>query len=115
MPYVRPLLDAGVDRIVLACTHFLHLEPDFASACADCGADCGDRRVEIVDSLEGVARRLASLCLAEEPGASAEVAGAAVLEPQAHRGRFFLTQDGPIDPSYTAWALRFSLSFPEVL
>ncbi|HEY9054936.1 MAG TPA: glutamate racemase [Rectinemataceae bacterium] len=106
MPYLLPLLEAGVDRIVLACTHFLHLEPDFSSACETAGA----WEVEIVDSLEGVANRLHSLCSADS---APLVARATCSSP--HSGRFFLTSEGPADPAYTAWAERFGLSGPEAL
>ncbi len=54
-PYVRHLLDKGADRIVLACTHFLHLERDIA----ECAAFLGASGVEIVDSRAGVAKQLA--------------------------------------------------------
>lgn len=101
-PYVRELLAAGVDRIVLACTHFLHLEKDIAL--------CLERRraadVQIVDSREGVARRLAQV--AAENG----IRGG---EPLAERGKFILTRDPPFDPEYAKWAGRFRLGEPEQL
>lgn len=51
--YVRPLVDRGVDTIVLGCTHFSFLEPVIQAA-----AGAG---VTIVDPAEAVARRAASL------------------------------------------------------
>ncbi len=50
---LEPLRDSGADRIVLACTHFLHVAPYIARAA---GPEVG-----IVDSREGVARRAAEI------------------------------------------------------
>jgi hypothetical protein len=49
-PYVRRLIQEGADRIVLACTHFLHVQEDIA-ACAEA---LGAHELKIVDSLQGV-------------------------------------------------------------
>ena len=46
MPAIRQFKDAGVDTIVLACTHFLHL--------ADIFTECAAPSIKIVDSLPGV-------------------------------------------------------------
>jgi len=50
---LEPLRDSGADRVVLACTHFLHVS-DYIAAAAGPG-------VRIVDSREGVARRAAAV------------------------------------------------------
>lgn len=102
-PYVTELLDAGVDRIVLACTHFLHLEPDFSSCCASLGAE----EVQIIDSRQGVANRLAQIV--EEQGLGRPGG------PAANPGRFLLTGRPPFDRIYRLWAERFDLSPPEML
>ena len=46
MPAIRQFKDAGVDTIVLACTHFLHL--------ADTFTECAAPEIKVVDSLPGV-------------------------------------------------------------
>ncbi|MCE1195645.1 aspartate/glutamate racemase family protein, partial [bacterium] len=111
-PYVRRFLEGGVDRIVLACTHYLHLETDIAA----CAQALGGEGVEIVDARRGVADRIAQIVgersdapgVPGGPGASAE---AAARRP----GRFFLTSDPPFAPSYGQWARRFGLQPPERL
>jgi glutamate racemase len=106
-PYVRRFLDGGVDRIVLACTHYLHLEKDIQA----CVRDLGGEGVEIVDSCRGVANRIAQIV-----GADAE-AGSVASAPfgNAGPGRFFLTSEPPFDPSYAQWSQRFGLQPPERL
>lgn len=101
-PYVKKLVDAGADRIVLACTHFLHLRSDIAYVAEKLGA----RDMGIIDSREGVANRLAELL-----GGSAENE----YNFKTTVGRFFLTGEPPFDPAYGLWASRFNLGFPERL
>lgn len=48
---VEPLLDKGIDRIVLGCTHYPFLVPQIERVIAGCD-------IEIVDSGEAVARRV---------------------------------------------------------
>ncbi len=71
---LEPVLDSGADRIVLACTHFLHVA-DYIARAAGPG-------VRIVDSREGVARRAAAVYRgasdgfeSREPRSSPEPAG----------------------------------------
>ena len=45
-PAIRQFKEAGVDTLVLACTHFLHLAETFA--------ECAAPAIKIVDSLSGV-------------------------------------------------------------
>lgn len=110
-PYVRRFLEGGVDRIVLACTHYLHLEEDIAA----CLKALGGEGVEIVDSRRGVANRIAQVVgeRPDEPGDRGEpgAPGEAAARPQ----RFFLTSEPPFDPSYGQWARRFGLQQPERL
>ncbi len=103
-PYVRRLIQEGADRIVLACTHFLHVQEDIA-ACAEA---LGASGLKIVDSLEGVARRVEQLL---GPRASSDCK----LEAQGQPGRFLLTGEPPFDPLYSVWAERFGLLPPEQL
>jgi glutamate racemase len=103
-PYVRRLIQEGADRIVLACTHFLHVQEDIA-ACAEA---LGASGLKIVDSLEGVARRVEQLL---GPRAASDCK----LEAQGQPGRFLLTGEPPFDPLYSVWAERFGLLPPEQL
>ncbi|TXT45213.1 MAG: glutamate racemase [Spirochaetes bacterium] len=106
-PFVDSLLARKVDRIVLACTHFLHLEKDIAAYCEICGA--GD--VQIVDSRQGVANRLAQLV---EDGTISVQEGDRSGKPKSE-DCFLLTSEAPFDPAYAAWADRFGLLPPERL
>lgn len=99
-PYVRIFLDRGVDRIILGCTHFLHLEKDIAAR----AAALGGKGIEIVDSREGVANRLVQTENGTEKGS-----------PLAGPGRFLLTSEPPFNPLYAQWAGRFGLLPPERL
>jgi glutamate racemase len=99
-PYVRRLLDGGADEIVLACTHFLHVAGDIAAVA---GA-----RAEVIDSRDGVARRLRQLLV--ERGLLAE-AGAGSAPP----GILFLSGPLPFEGTYGRFASRFGLSGPESL
>jgi glutamate racemase len=51
---VERFLSEGIDALVLGCTHFLHLEPEFRSLLEAEG-------IALVDSREGVARQAARL------------------------------------------------------
>lgn len=119
-PYVRTFIDRGVDRIILACTHFLHLEKDIAA----CASSMGAQDVEIVDSRLGVAKRLAQIIAEMDEGTKPrEEARSGKLRPESSlggaspgtRGRFLLTGDPPFDASYDIWAERFGLLPPERL
>lgn len=65
---VAPLVEAGADKIVLGCTHYPFLRDVIASVAGD--------GVEIIDSSEAVARRVATLLdengIRAEEGAKAE-------------------------------------------
>jgi len=98
-PFVRKLVDGGADRIVLACTHFLHLRDDIAS--------CSKERAEPVDSRHGVAKRIA------------EVLESSRLrrEDNADPGLpvFLVTGRAPLEERYRLFAGKFGLSSPEIL
>ena len=53
--------DAGADVVVLGCTHFLHITPLLSEIAAELGGD-----LRLVDSLDGVARRVLSLTRQEQ-------------------------------------------------
>ena len=59
---VVPLIEAGADKIVLGCTHYPFLRDVIASVVGD--------GIEIIDSSEAVARRVATLL--DENGIRAE-------------------------------------------
>lgn len=100
-PYIDFLLDKNVDRIVLACTHFLHVEQDIERYLQKIAADT----VKVVDSKWGVAKRLAQIL------ASCD----AQTDRTGLERRFLLTSDPPFDPMYNRWAERFGLSAPDKL
>jgi glutamate racemase len=103
-PYLRILLDRGVDRIILACTHFLHLEKDFEA----CAASMGASGLEIIDSRLGVAKRLAQIVTEIEGGDVQKIT-------PASPGRFLLTGEMPFNTAYAQWSERFGLLPPERL
>lgn len=53
---IKPLLKAGVDKIVLGCTHFPHLKPVIEKVCAG--------RAEVIDPSEAVARQARRVLMA---------------------------------------------------
>ena len=65
---VQPLVEGGADKIVLGCTHYPFLREEIARVAGD--------GVEIIDSSEAVARRVATLLdennIRAEEGATAE-------------------------------------------
>ncbi len=105
-PFVKPLLEAGVDEIVLACTHFLHVAPDIESLAASVVPP--GRTVEVIDSREGVARRLR------------DVLGMAPSGPSNPRsptdgapfGVFLLSGSAPFESGYGDFAERCRLEGP---
>ncbi len=91
-PQLMPLLDSGVDEIVLACTHFLFLEEDLRALSGS--------RAEIIDSAEGVSKRVAELCRdsgQENPGNS--------------EARARLYSSGSPSELHRRFAERFGLSY----
>jgi glutamate racemase len=105
-PYVRRLVDRGADEIVLACTHFIHLRAEIA--------ELAGPGVEVVDSREGVVKRLAQV-LAEQGLSNArgivdEDEGA---EPSGTYRRFVLTGSEPFESEYGLLARAFGLDDPE--
>ncbi len=89
---LRPVRDSGADCVVLACTHFLHAASYIARAAGP--------SVLVVDSREGVARRVAELVKTR-----GQVSGT------ARRGDAYAT-GGPEDwGSLPRYAERFGLEF----
>ena len=96
--YLNRFRAAGVDAIVLGCTHFLFLEDDFRQEAAP--------DITVFESVEGISRRIESL-LGEI--SQQEEAVAAV------ENRLLLTGSAAPEPLWTAWAERlgFELSLLE--
>lgn len=117
--HVRRLLANGADEIVLACTHFLHVAADIGRVAASLSGGA-QRKAEVVDSREGVARRLHEV-LAER-GLLASGAGCVAADGAADRstggrsappdGVFLLSGPPPFESVYPAFAERFSLLGP---
>lgn len=99
-PYVLRLLAGGADEIVLACTHFLHVADDIAAVAGE--------RAEVVDSRDGVARRLRQIL--EERGLLGKPESGL-----AQRGVLYLSGRLPFEETYGRFASRFGLSGPEPL
>lgn len=82
---VVPRIPASVDTVVLACTHFVRYRRSFERALGD--------RVTVVDSLDGVVRRIEHL-LGRSAAAPGEPPGAVPSpweRPGGGRGRFYAT------------------------
>jgi glutamate racemase len=88
---VDRFLSAGIDALVLGCTHFLHLEPEFRSLLDAKG-------IALVDSREGVARQAARL-LEEVPAAGRS----------ADPDTLYVTGPLPLEERYTWFAGQFGL------
>ncbi len=101
-PAVVRLLEGGADEIVIACTHFLHVSDDIAVLAG--------RGVEVVDSRDGVARRLKAV-LAERRLLARQ--GAATRE--TGRDLFLLTGEEPFEDEYQLFATSFGMRSPAAL
>jgi glutamate racemase len=83
--------DAGVDTVVLGCTHFLHLELELREAFGP--------HVLLIDSRDGVARQTARLA----GGPVADVG------PRQPPDAFYLTGPGPFADRHLSFARSFGL------
>jgi hypothetical protein len=100
------MLEAGVDVIVLGCTHFLHLSEEFA--------ELAGPGVAIVDSRDGVAARLAHLVGSlGHRGETTEARGDTTGRggsTGAWIDAMYLTGPGEFGPVYAGFASLFGLS-----
>jgi len=96
--YMEEFHSAGVDSVVLACTHFLLLEEDFLRAAAG-------KNIGIFDSVEGIIRRVESL-LDENGGKLRSPLTGAVTAPL-----IVITGDGKPEPYWESLAGHFGFSF----
>ncbi|HBK58912.1 MAG TPA: hypothetical protein DDZ37_06130 [Spirochaetaceae bacterium] len=105
-PYIKYVRDEGVDRIVLASSHFVLLEETIYTLLSKEGID----HVRLLDSRNKVLSELRVLVQNNrwERAASLE-------KPALKRTGFFLTSDRSPAPSYLTWAHRFGLSLPQLL
>jgi glutamate racemase len=109
---VRSLVEGGADEIVLACTHFLHVADDIAEAARDIASELHrELPVSVIDSREGVARRLREVLiergLALPPPGKARAPGSSALD-----GVFMLSGPLPFEPVYADFARLFRLFGP---
>ncbi len=101
---VERFRQAGIDTLVLGCTHFLHLEEEFRELLSAEG-------IRIIDSRAGVARQVARLAGAPTEGR----ARTADSESTAPIGSFYVTGLLPIEERYRLFAERFRLALDGVL
>jgi len=105
-PYVKYVREEGIDRIVLAGSHFVLLEEAIYSLLSEEGVD----DVRLLDSRKKVLSELRPLVQTE--GRGKPLSGE---RPATEGTGFFLTSDRKPAPSYIAWAARFGLSVPQLL
>lgn len=98
---VERFRSAGIDALVLGCTHFLHLEPEFRHLLSDEG-------IALVDSRHGVARQVQRL-LAQ--GGGAEGGNPESRGPRSGREPdvLYVTGAAPIEDRYGYFAAQFGL------
>ena len=90
-----PFREARVDTVVLACTHFMHLEEEFRSELGEA--------VRIVDSREGVTRQIVRLL------------GTHVAEQRLGADTLYLTGALPVENRYLYFAKQFGLELGGLL
>jgi glutamate racemase len=89
---IEAFKEAGVDQVVLGCTHFLYLRPEIE---AMLGPGVG-----LVDSREGVVSRLVSVLTERDAYRAPGSAGS---------GRFYLSGREPFGPDHEGFAAMFGL------
>ena len=98
-PFVSQVWESGADRLVLGCTHFLHLKDELQNQ-----LQAVDPEIELCDSLLGVGERLRHLLSQHcEQGAAG---------PQAKGGLLLLSAEepcGPAEQRWRFWAARCGL------
>ncbi|HUX41158.1 MAG TPA: aspartate/glutamate racemase family protein [Rectinemataceae bacterium] len=127
-PHVAFLVEKGVDEIVLACTHFLHVAKEIEVMANELAARRGGSAVKVVDSREGVARRLRDLIdrgdlidrddfvdRGDFDGRDQLLGEGGTRPEQGHRDRFYLTGPEPFEAVYAGFARRYGLEGPFAL
>jgi glutamate racemase len=103
---LAPLLQKEVQAVVLGCTHFVLLEREFRAVLTD--------RVALIDSREGVIRRIVSLLNEAGFGTEhkeAEDAASGSPAPAARRARLYLHGGAEEAERYRAFAELFDLHY----
>lgn len=104
LPHLEALVEAGADVIVLACTHFLHVARDIEELASELARARGRPPVGVIDSREGVARRLRELLGPQETGEGS------ASDPGP--GSFHLSGPPPFEEVYGDFARSFGLLGP---
>ncbi|MCL1817423.1 MAG: glutamate racemase [Spirochaetaceae bacterium] len=106
---VEQFREEGVDVVVLACTHFLYLFPEISSELGD--------DVLLMDSREGVGRRVISLLSGGGEDDPAELRPPAALRPSgaAPYARLYLTGNAAPEAQYRFFADSFGLQLAGTL
>ncbi|MBN1413129.1 MAG: glutamate racemase [Spirochaetales bacterium] len=95
-PSVEEIRKAGADAVVLACTHFIHLEDDYRRLLGNA--------VRLVDSREGVIKQLGRIINQKKMPAG----------NNGNKGLFFVT-DGHGQSRYERFAEEYGLDFAGIL
>lgn len=115
---VRLLVAEGADEIVLACTHFLHVAEDITAAARDIASELGRADpISVIDSREGVARRLKEVLVERgllTPGQGLPPAGRAAGLDAASSvdGVFLLSGPPPFEDVYSDFSRLYRLEGP---
>jgi glutamate racemase len=99
--WAQKLRSDGVDSVVLGCTHYLHLAADLQRLLGP--------GVSVVDSREGVGRRVASV-LADQGLLASEKTGSDRFSFTAQPG-WGPDVLGPLEVRYRSWAGQFGLEY----
>ena len=106
---VERFRSAGIDTLVLGCTHFLHLEPEFRHLLNDEG-------IALVDSRDGVARQVQRLLARSGGGEGGDPRGprgggqeSSGHEPGREPDLLYVTGASPIEERYGYFAAQFGL------
>ncbi len=92
-PIVEGLLEKGVDEIVLACTHFLYL--------SDAVSELSGGDAEVIDSSEGVSKRVLELCRGRF----------GTIGERGRGSRLLYSSGKSANPGHAAMAERFGLEY----
>jgi glutamate racemase len=95
LAYIEMFRKAGVDALVLGCTHFLFLLEEFRGGAAP--------DIKVYDSVDGISSRVESL-LDGEGGKLRAPAGDESGAVLSAAGRFFITGSAGPEPSWQYWA-----------
>ncbi len=98
---LEKLKSYGVDTLVIGCTHFLHVLPVLS--------DIMGRNVRMVDSRDGVGRRILSLMNLEVDDPAGESDSAPTDRPVLRK--FYVTESGESDSRYRRFSREYGLQW----